>query len=70
MITRSLGSTGIWVSAIGLGCMGMSGAYGPADEAESLATIQRLQKYGRKLDFRRRGPVEYRWQLCPNSSGR
>ncbi|MFZ1040365.1 MAG: aldo/keto reductase [Anaerolineales bacterium] len=39
MITRLLGSTGIPVSAISLGCMGMSGAYGPSDEAESIATI-------------------------------
>jgi aryl-alcohol dehydrogenase-like predicted oxidoreductase len=39
MQTRHLGRTGPVVSALGLGCMGMSGMYGPADRAESLATI-------------------------------
>ena len=39
MQTRALGTTGPRVSAMGLGCMGMSGMYGPSDRAESLATI-------------------------------
>ncbi|MBX4866719.1 aldo/keto reductase [Rhizobium bangladeshense] len=39
MQTYRLGHTGPDVSAIGLGCMGMSGMYGPADRAESIATI-------------------------------
>jgi aryl-alcohol dehydrogenase-like predicted oxidoreductase len=39
MELRRLGSTGPSVSALGLGCMGMSGVYGPADRAESIATI-------------------------------
>jgi pyridoxine 4-dehydrogenase len=39
MITRKLGSSGPNVSVIGLGCMGMSGMYGPADRSESIATV-------------------------------
>jgi aryl-alcohol dehydrogenase-like predicted oxidoreductase len=36
---RRLGAAGLRTSALGLGCMGMSGMYGPADRAESIATI-------------------------------
>src|SRR6185436_6354683 len=39
MNTRALGATGPRVSALGLGAMGMSDLYGPADEGESIATI-------------------------------
>ena len=39
MQTRRLGRNGPLVSELGLGCMGMSGGYGPADDAESIATI-------------------------------
>ncbi len=39
MRTRTLGAGGPHISALGLGCMGMSDLYGPADQAESIATI-------------------------------
>ena len=38
MTTRRLGSQGLAVSALGLGCMGMSQSYGPADQGEAIAT--------------------------------
>lgn len=43
---RRLGRNGPEVSAIGLGCMGMSEFYGPADEAESMATLNRAIERG------------------------
>ncbi|MEV5352485.1 aldo/keto reductase [Streptomyces sp. NPDC052693] len=46
MRTRSLGTTGPQVSALGLGCMGMSALYGEADRAESVATIHAALEAG------------------------
>lgn len=43
---RNLGKTTEQLSAIGLGCMGMSYAYGPTDEKESLATLHRALELG------------------------
>ncbi len=43
---RPLGSTGPRVSALGLGCMGMSGMYGPADRAEGIATLHAALEAG------------------------
>jgi aryl-alcohol dehydrogenase-like predicted oxidoreductase len=46
MKTRRLGTNGPEISAIGLGCMGMSEFYGARDEKESLATIDRALELG------------------------
>jgi len=46
MNTRKLGRQGLTVSALGLGCMGMSHAYGSPDDGESLATIERALALG------------------------
>ncbi len=41
MEQRQLGKNGLIVSAIGLGCMGMSMGYGPTDDAESIKTLHK-----------------------------
>jgi aryl-alcohol dehydrogenase-like predicted oxidoreductase len=46
MERHRFGNTDLTVSTIGLGCYGMSGAYGPADDAESIATIRRALDLG------------------------
>ncbi|MFG2084658.1 MULTISPECIES: aldo/keto reductase [unclassified Spirillospora] len=46
MQTRTLGKTGPAVSALGLGAMGMSGAYGAADRTESIATVHAALEAG------------------------
>ena len=45
-MTRELGRSGLKVSAMGLGCMGMSAFYGTRDDAESLATLDRALELG------------------------
>jgi aryl-alcohol dehydrogenase-like predicted oxidoreductase len=44
--TRTLGTAGLEVSALGLGCMGMSQSYGTPDDRESLATLDRALELG------------------------
>jgi aryl-alcohol dehydrogenase-like predicted oxidoreductase len=46
MNTRQLGRSGLTVSAMGLGCMGMSDFYGPTDDTESLRTLHRALDLG------------------------
>jgi aryl-alcohol dehydrogenase-like predicted oxidoreductase len=49
MLLRTLGTTGPAVSALGLGCMGMSDLYGPADRSEAIATIDAALDAGMTL---------------------
>ena len=46
MEPHKFGNSDLMISAIGLGCYGMLGAYGPADDAESIATIRRALDLG------------------------
>jgi len=63
MNTRKLGSTGPEVYPLGLGCMGMSDMYGPADESEGIATIHEALEAGINLvdtaDFYGAGKNEF-----------
>ena len=55
---RALGRQGLEVSALGLGTMGMTMAYGPSDEQEGIATIQRAHELGIGVRSRHGGDDE------------
>ena len=50
---RELGRSGLSVSAVGLGCMGMSQSYGPLDDEESTRTVHPENRYVYAMKFRR-----------------
>ena len=60
MERRRFGNTDLTVSIIGLGCYGMSGVYGPADDAESIATIRRALDLGLNFLDTSAGCVSFR----------
>ncbi len=61
-MNRKLGTAGPLISAVGLGCMGMSGAYGQSDENEAISTIERALELGHSFldtaDYYRTGHNE------------
>ena len=65
---RALGSTGVEVFPIALGCMGMSGMYGRSDDSESIATIHAALERGVTLldtPSRPSRQRRFRWALRP-----
>src|SRR5260221_6994798 len=66
MQKRKLGNRNLEVSAIGLGCMGMSDYYGEANEAESIATVHR-QLISVSTSSTLRRPI---WPLCQRGTPR
>ncbi len=72
MDQRTLGTQGLTVSALGLGCMGMSEFYGAADDEESLATIHRALELGITLldTADTYGPFKNERLLCRALKGR
>ena len=71
LTTRMLGTQGLTVSALGLGCMGMSQSYGTPDDEESVATIHRALELGRDAVRHRRGlrPLHQRGAARPRARG-
>ena len=73
MQTRQLGAAGPEVSALALGCMGMSGMYGASDEQESIATIHAAIDAGINLldtgDFYGRATTKCCWAGLSKGGG-
>ena len=71
MEQRKLGQSGLTVSSLGLGCMGMSWAYGKPDDAESIAVIHEALERGMNFFDTAEiyGPFEKRKAVRPRAQG-